>query len=192
MLRPHTLLKSRFACAAECSIRSQLLPGSVTRLCEASGRYRSRFCSEVALGGLEVAESNADNLRTIYSEVCRSYHAIVDFRAKLLALLPIATGAGGLLILTRADTVKQYLAPIGIFGAVVTFGLFVYELRGIQRCKALIETGREIEDELRISYGQFVSRPKARGLISAETAGWIVYTTVFAAWSYLAIIGFRI
>jgi hypothetical protein len=137
-----------------------------------------------------VAESRTENLRTIYSEVCRSYQAVADFRAKLLALLPIATGAGGLLILTRADTVKQYLAPIGIFGGLVTFGLFVYELRGIQRCKALIATGRDLEADMGIVNGQFGSRPKARGFISAETAGWIVYSTVFAAWFYLAIVGF--
>ena len=137
-----------------------------------------------------MAELNKDNLRPIYSEVCRSYHAVADFRAKLLALLPIATGAGGLLILTRADTVKQYLVPIGIFGGLVTFGLFVYELRGIQRCKALIDAGKELEAEMGIVNGQFGSRPKARGFISAETAGWIVYLTVFGAWSYLAIVGF--
>jgi hypothetical protein len=128
-----------------------------------------------------VTEPTPESLRTVYTEVCRSYHAIADFRAKLLALLPIATGAGGLLILTRADTVKQYLTPIGIF---------IYELRGIQRCKALIETGKLFEAGMGIANGQFGARPKSRGLVSAETAGWIVYTTVFAAWAYLAIIGF--
>jgi hypothetical protein len=137
-----------------------------------------------------VTEPTPESLRTVYTEVCRSYHAIADFRAKLLALLPIATGAGGLLILTRAETVKQYLTPIGIFGAVVTLGLFIYELRGIQRCKALIETGKLFEAGMGIANGQFGARPKSRGLVSAETAGWIVYTTVFAAWAYLAIIGF--
>ena len=29
-----------------------------------------------------------------YTEVCRSHDAITDFRAKLLALLPLASGAG--------------------------------------------------------------------------------------------------
>jgi hypothetical protein len=29
-----------------------------------------------------------ENLRTVYRELCQSYRAIDDFRAKLLALLP--------------------------------------------------------------------------------------------------------
>ena len=138
-----------------------------------------------------MTEPNPEHLRNAYSEVCNSYHAIADFRAKLLAVIPIASGAGGLLILAEKDTVKDYLGPIGIFGAAVTLGLFVYELRGIQRCKALIDTGKNIEDRMGVQ-GQFGSRPKgsARGLISAETAGWIVYLTVLASWSYLAIVGF--
>jgi hypothetical protein len=140
-----------------------------------------------------MTELNAENLRSVYSEVCHSYYAIADFRAKLLALLPIASGAGGLLILSEKDTVKDYLGPIGIFGAAVTLGLFVYELRGIQRCKALIEAGKDIEVGMGIANGQFGSRPKghAGGLIGAETAGWIVYLTVFAAWCYLAVVGFQ-
>ncbi|MDQ3061874.1 MAG: hypothetical protein M3R14_03280 [Acidobacteriota bacterium] len=137
-------------------------------------------------------ELNAENLRSVYSEVCKSYHAIADFRAKLLALLPIASGAGGLLILAEKDAVKNYLGPIGVFGAAVTLGLFVYELRGIQRCKALIEVGKDMETLMGVAKGQFGSRPKgiAGGLIGSETAGWIVYLTVLAAWCYLAIVGF--
>lgn len=36
-----------------------------------------------------------------YEEVCRSHAAIVDFRGKLLALLPIASGAGIFLLLEQ-------------------------------------------------------------------------------------------
>jgi hypothetical protein len=140
-----------------------------------------------------MTESEAENLRGVYSEVCKSYHAIADFRAKLLALLPIASGAGGLLILAEKDRVKDYLGPIGIFGVAVTLGLFVYELRGIQRCKALIKAGKAIETKMGVAEGQFSSRPKGclRSFIGAETAGWIVYLTVLAEWGYLATLGFR-
>jgi hypothetical protein len=140
-----------------------------------------------------MTEIKPENLRVVYSEVCKSYHAIADFRAKLLALLPIASGAGGLLILAEKDTVKEYLGPIGVFGAAVTLGLFVYELRGIQRCRALIKAGKALETKMEIDGGQFGSRPKGHmgGLIGAETAGWIVYLTVLAAWCYLAIVGWK-
>ena len=74
-------------------------------------------------------------LRTAYQEVCSSYHGIAEFRAKLLGLLPLAS-AGIFLLLDNAlldaankDFAKQYLGPIGLFGFVVTLGLFFYELR---------------------------------------------------------------
>jgi hypothetical protein len=139
-----------------------------------------------------MTEVKPEDLRAVYSEVCKSYHAIADFRAKLLALLPIASGAGGLLILAEKDTVKVYLGPIGLFGVAVTLGLFIYELRGIQRCKDLIEAGKALETEMKI-VGQFSSRQKGHlgGWVGAETAGWVVYLTVLAAWCYLAIVGFR-
>ena len=140
-----------------------------------------------------MTEIKPENLRIVYSEVCSSYHAIADFRAKLLALLPVASGAGGLLILAQKETVKEFLGPIGLFGAAVTVGLFVYELRGIQRCRALIRAGKALESRMEILDGQFGSRPKGHlgGLIGSEMAGWIVYLTVLAAWCYLAIVGWR-
>jgi hypothetical protein len=33
-----------------------------------------------------------ENTRTVYNQLCTSYHAIDDFRAKLLGLLPTGTG----------------------------------------------------------------------------------------------------
>ncbi len=138
-------------------------------------------------------QPDKEDLRSVYSEICKSYHAIDDFRAKLLALLPIASGAGGLLILSEKETVKDYLGPIGVFGAVVTLGLFVYELRGIQKCNALIEAGAAVETRMKVEEGPFRSNPKGRlyGLIGARTAGWIVYLTVLAAWFYVAMVGFK-
>lgn len=40
-----------------------------------------------------------NNYQKQYEEVCRGYHAIHDFRAKLLALLPLASGFGGMTLL---------------------------------------------------------------------------------------------
>ncbi len=58
----------------------------------------------------------------MYKEVCAGYHAIADFRAKLLGLLPLASAGGIFFLLSDALTdVKKkefsaaYLVPIGIF-----------------------------------------------------------------------------
>lgn len=84
---------------------------------------------------------NHAGLVTAYTEVCRSYHAVDDFRAKLMALLPFASGTGGAFLLAKQSQpdVAPYLGPIGLLGIGVTLGLFFYELRGLKLCGKFIE-----------------------------------------------------
>ena len=110
-------------------------------------------------GGIFLAE---------YREVCESHAGITDFRAKLLALLPIASGTGiGLLLTQLKDDLPRidalWLVAIGVFGTLVTFGLFLYELRQIDVCKQLRNHAAWIEGELGIGAGQFGGR---RGRLS--------------------------
>lgn len=87
-----------------------------------------------------------------YQEVCKSYHTVDDFRAKLLGFLPLASGGiflflgDSLLDAQKRIVIEKYLGGIGAFGFLVTLGLFVYEFQGIQRCGALIELGKKLED----------------------------------------------
>jgi hypothetical protein len=102
-------------------------------------------------------------LLTEYQEVCKSHAGITDFRAKLLALLPIASGAGvGLLVIQGqgelTTTEAGLLVALGMFGAVVTVGLFLYELRQIDICKQLRNHATWIENQLGIEDGQFGGR----------------------------------
>jgi hypothetical protein len=98
-----------------------------------------------------------------YQEVCRSHAGITDFRAKLLALLPLASGGGVGLLLAQgngaiATMEATLLAALGIFGAVVTAGLFLYELRQIDVCKQLRNHAEWLECQLGIEAGQFGGR----------------------------------
>ena len=74
----------------------------------------------------------------LYPEVCRSHAGIADFRARLLALLPLASG-GGVFLLLKSTDAGLTLTAAGVFGFVVTLGLFLYELRAsrIACCCAL-------------------------------------------------------
>ena len=127
-----------------------------------------------------------------YTEVCRSYHSISEFRGKLLALLPVVSGAGISLLISKNFSIdSSHLLAVGVFGALVTLGLFFYELRGIQKCKRLIILGGQLESALNIELGQFRDRPKRTGFIGAETAGWVVYITVLLGWLYVALIGLQ-
>ena len=128
-----------------------------------------------------------------YTEVCKSYHAISDFRGKLLALIPIVSGTGITLVIGKNPSMgSSHLLAIGTFGILVTLGLFFYELRGIQRCKYLVSIGAQLERALKIEWGQFKDRPGRRhGFIGAEIAGWVIYLAVLLAWLYVAAVGIR-
>ena len=141
----------------------------------------------------EAGRAAPESLRLLYQETCKSHATITDFRAKLLALLPLASGTGALLLLTgEAD--RRYFGPIGLYGLAITFGLFIYELRGIQNCIALREQAAALEQELDIPAGdgQFRDRPRAAlgGLVGAEGASWVVYLAILAGWAYVAGLGF--
>jgi hypothetical protein len=134
---------------------------------------------------------NEKHLPIVYDQICTSYHAIDDFRAKLLALLPFATGAGIFLLLNKdavTNDLRPFFGPIGLFGFVITLGLFAYEIYGIRKCHALIVAGMQIEGWLHIG-GQFTSRPReVRGFINEPFASGIIYPAVMAAWTFIGLV----
>jgi hypothetical protein len=149
-------------------------------------------------------EPTGDLKKAVYQELCDSYRAIDDFRMKLLGLLPMATAAAFLILLNPLSGVRkdeqsgltigaiplgQVLTPIGIFGFVVTLGLFLYEIHGIRKCHHLIARGQDIEQRLLAIPGQFLDRPRAvAGVINEPISAGIIYSAVLAAWAYVALI----
>jgi hypothetical protein len=135
-----------------------------------------------------------ETLRMEYGEVCKSHSSITEFRAKLLALLPIASGSGIFLLFTkRSEPIDTtYLYAIGLFAFLITLGLFIYELRGIQHCKHLEQLASRLEEQLHLPDAQFISAPKARlgGFLGAEGAAYIIYPTMLIAWALIAFVGF--
>jgi len=134
---------------------------------------------------------NEKSLPTAYQQICTNYHAIDDFRAKLLALLPFATGAGIFLLLNKdmaTAELKLFFGPLGLFGFAITLGLFAYEIYGIKKCHALIVGGKKIEGWLHID-GPFTARPReALGLINEPFAAGIIYPAVMAAWTFTGLV----
>lgn len=139
-----------------------------------------------------------ENLKVAYQELCTSYRAIDDFRTKLLGLLPLATGAGiaALTEFFKSDLLKSgslgnvskvpEIGYVGLFGFVITLGLFSYEIYGIKKCHCLILAGKELEQGLEM-VGQFRSRARdALGFINEPFAAAIIYPAVLASWIYVA------
>ena len=147
-------------------------------------------------------DTNTEALLGVYEEICKSYHALDDFRMKLLGLLPLTSLVGifGLSndsLFSQATPIsRQLIAFIGIFAAAFTLALFIYEIRGILRCHDLIQRGIDIESQLNIR-GQFFvcveahkckrsSRwvERTRSSLDAKLAACVIYSTVFAAWFF--------
>jgi hypothetical protein len=140
-------------------------------------------------GGKSMVSSQDERLR-VYEQLCNSYRAIDDFRAKLLGFLPLASGTGIFLILTKdvGPALEKFSLPIGVFGFFITLGLLCYEIYGIKKCGALIEAGRALEDLLNVENGQFNKRPReAFCLINEPFATAIIYPAVLAAWTWLGL-----
>jgi hypothetical protein len=141
-----------------------------------------------AAEGADVTDIN-DNRKTAYDQLCTSYHAIDDFRAKLLGFLPLVTGGGLILLTGRPDAVRRdFFGPVGLLGIAVTIGLLAYELNGVRRCRELIEEGKALEKDMELENGQFISRRDPAFSIGAKplAAAWI-YPAVLGAWTYLAL-----
>jgi len=139
-------------------------------------------------------KGNQDSIK-VYDQLCQSYRAIDDFRAKLLGFLPLASAGGAFLLLNevlvnpeKSKVAKPFLEPLGLFGFVVTLGLFFYEIYGIRKCHALIEAGKQIECSMGINDGQFMRRPRnVLYIINEVFATGVIYPAVLASWMFLAL-----
>lgn len=145
------------------------------------------------------SEELTEHRRLEYQTIVDGYHRITDFRHKLLAFLPLgSTVAVGILATVVRDTdddslgrlIDQYVWTIGVFGFLITVGLYFFEWRQVRRCLAYIENGKSLERALGFQGGFFNSRDvRPLGIVGAESAGIIVYGASAAAWSTVAVIG---
>jgi hypothetical protein len=135
-------------------------------------------------------QEDRQELRVAYDQLCTSYRAIDDFRAKMLGFLPLVTGGGVVLLTGGLDEVREdFFAPVGLFGIAVTVGLLAYELFGIKKCAALIAGGKAMEADLHQPEGQFSRRPDTVfKVVNEPFAAAAIYPAVLAAWVYLALL----
>lgn len=143
-----------------------------------------------------VSTSSLESHLAAYAEVCRSFHAIDEFRTKLLGILPISSLAGILLLSSNnlftgaTSAPQQQLVGFGsFFAAAFTLALFLFEVRGILRCHHLIQRGEELERVLNVR-GQFcVCTQQHEGatierIFNAKVAASAMYSLVFSAWLF--------
>jgi hypothetical protein len=133
-----------------------------------------------------------------YSQICETYRAIDTFRGTLLGALPAVSGAGMVFFVKDASSGANTggLVAVGLFGFLISLGLFIYEIYGIRRCAHLIVLGSHLEKESEVQ-GQFRRRPlglEGFGLlpkgkakyVSEPFAAGLIYPAVLGAWVFVA------
>jgi hypothetical protein len=156
-------------------------------------------------GAVTAAVRNAppEILKHQYEQVCASYHAIDDFRGRLLALWPILGGAAGAVALLVAEGKSTgVLVSLGVFGFLVSCGVGLYEWTQTLRCVELRDAACRLEKDMDLlpEQAQFLSQKEGYNLRSAlkgeleegkfvrtGNASAVVYFSVIVGWLIIAI-----
>jgi hypothetical protein len=106
---------------------------------------------------LRMSSDNSNyNPLDIYKDICNNIRVTDDISFKLLGIVPLASGAGSgaLTILEKCKLLEGYTHPelvvvgLSALGALITFGLFRWEIRNIQKCLWLIARAVNFETEI--------------------------------------------
>jgi hypothetical protein len=128
----------------------------------------------------------------IYQEIRADIRATDEISFKLLGLVPLATGTAFLAFLFTDKPVAkpEVVSAVTIFAALVTLGLFRWELRNVQICNWLqgrvtaLEVGSNFEENQSCSPSARPPAPLGIGKGFAET---IVYSVTILAWLVMPI-----
>jgi hypothetical protein len=120
----------------------------------------------------EDATPDQEHLFNLYKEICQNIRVTDEISFKLLGIVPISAGigSGALTVLEKSSLLTNsysgfIVLVLSIFGALITFGLFQWELRNIQRCKWLIARAAMLERQL---FSHDISNPQFKGIASEE------------------------
>lgn len=89
-----------------------------------------------------------DNAAKVYEQICENIRTTDDVSFKLLGFVPLFSSSGvAILSIARFREVISCPAVIlvSLAAAVITFGLFKWERRNVQRCNWLIARAAELE-----------------------------------------------
>ncbi len=144
---------------------------------------------ESGQSGSEQEVSRETLVTNVYAEIYRNIRATDDYSFKLLGYLPLVSGGGifALLAKSKAGSWPAWtISALAFLGAMVTLGLFCWELRNIQTCEWLRDCAKRIEGKFDLP-----SRPEAKRLLGVSlrktTGEVVVYVATIVAWLMLAI-----
>ena len=140
---------------------------------------------------MEAAKSDSVTPARMYDVLQASIKETDEISFKLLGLVPLVNGAA-LLTAVLGIGSSQTLAIIvlSLFGAVVTLGLFWWELRNIGYCLWFIALAESFEATVLAQVGvaeEVRKRPAAPGNVGKRNAEKLIYSTVVVSWLALPV-----
>ena len=129
-----------------------------------------------------------DEIRTLYSEICNSWHLLIEIRFKLLAFVPAVSVLLLANLLAPGEPGKQLSLTskvvIAALGFVATLALFVYDRRNSELHDDLISRGRKIEEFWGVHTGQFRGRLKPKySVVRHDVATNLIYGSALIGWA---------
>jgi len=122
----------------------------------------------------------------IYEELSTNIRTTDDVSFKLMGIVPLVSGTGLLgLLLSKDVLTAPVVVLLSLFAAVVTLGLFRWELRNIQDCKWFIRYVATLEQKAFEGAGwkaAGVERPEPPQGIGKQKGESIVYAATIFTW----------
>jgi hypothetical protein len=135
-----------------------------------------------------------DIIQFDYEQSLQTYQMLADTRFKLLALVPLISGAAIAFLTTDpVHASSQIVFAGGVFGLLITLGITIYDQRNTQIMNVSKRRARELEQRLHLPLGggQFQQMPPK----DLKFLGWmkvwsdrglaLIYGTVLTAWVFL-------
>jgi hypothetical protein len=127
-----------------------------------------------------------------YAETCSSIRATDDINFKLMGIVPLVSGAAMLVFLVKEATPPDKAAlvvALALFAALITLGLFRWELRNIQTCSWLRRRAEALEGALVRASGAPTQPQPPLKIGKTEAEKWIYSITVVAWLSIPLVVG---
>jgi hypothetical protein len=119
----------------------------------------------------------------VYRETCSNIRATDDISFKLMGIVPLLSGASFLTFFLKEKVPVEagpVIVMLSLFAALVTLGLFRWELRNIQTCSWLKRRAEALENYV-VTEARVPKQPKPpRGIGKTEAEKWIYSVTVVA------------
>ncbi len=143
-----------------------------------------------------------DRLKMDYEQTARYFHATADVRFKLLALVPVVTGAT-IALLGRIDDPGRVI-PVEVLGLLATLEIVFYDQRNTQIYNAMQVRAKSLEVLLELPAinrqewrygGAFLDRPPRSLYLFGRILMWhdrglaLIYATALGGWTYLLLGG---